>query len=204
MRKFQRDLNIQIEDLKSYRVQPRLSRKYIDYTVRNSMDNIIGCVIEGAKAGLAFGFAGGFIAVLAGFRPNVYLPILKTIFFYGPITGFIVCIIGGFLIGCLMNKSERNGMIRENQEIDEQNAIIDKKNKEERERCDQKAGILLEEVNILNNSIKEIEGVLDKYYSKNVVYPKYRNFVAIASFYEYFSSERCYELEGHEGACNFF
>ena len=38
----------------------------------------------------------------------------------------------------------------------------------------------------------------------NIIYPKYHNFIAVATFYEYFDSGRCLTLEGHEGAYNIF
>lgn len=41
-------------------------------------------------------------------------------------------------------------------------------------------------------------------YSLNVIHPKYRNLVAVASFCEYFETGRCSQLEGHEGAYNIY
>ena len=43
---------------------------------------------------------------------------------------------------------------------------------------------------------------LEKMYSYNIVFPKYRNYVMVSSIYEYFCSGRCTTLEGHEGAYN--
>ena len=43
---------------------------------------------------------------------------------------------------------------------------------------------------------------LEKMYSYNIVFPKYRNYVMVSSIYEYFCSGRCMTLEGHEGAYN--
>ena len=43
---------------------------------------------------------------------------------------------------------------------------------------------------------------LDKMYSYNVVFPKYRNYVMVSSLYEYLCAGRCTMLEGHEGAYN--
>lgn len=168
------------------------------------MDNIVRCLIAGVMYGPAFGFFGGVVAVFLGFKPPVYLPLLKTIFIYGPLTGLIIGSLIGYIAGVLQNKKERNEMLKENQEIDEKNAIIDRTNREEREKSDRKIKIIEEEVYILNNKIKEVEDVLEKYYNKNIIYPKYRYFVAIASFYEYLSSRRCDMLEGHEGAYNIF
>lgn len=51
---------------------------------------------------------------------------------------------------------------------------------------------------------KEISETLNKLYDINIIYPKYRNFVAVTTFYEYFESGRCNELQGHEGAYNIY
>lgn len=44
--------------------------------------------------------------------------------------------------------------------------------------------------------------ILDSLYGMNVIFPKYRNLVMVASLYEYICSGRCSTLEGHEGAYN--
>ena len=45
---------------------------------------------------------------------------------------------------------------------------------------------------------------MGQYYQKGIIYQKYRNFIAVSSFYEYLESGRCSTLEGHEGAYNIF
>ena len=61
----------------------------------------------------------------------------------------------------------------------------------------------------IDEEIKKTEGLLaelvkcrSQLYSTNVVYPKYRNMVAIASFCDYIASGRCESLEGPSGAYN--
>ena len=49
-----------------------------------------------------------------------------------------------------------------------------------------------------------LQDTLDKYYEKNVIFPKYRNLVAITMINEYLESGRCYELEGPDGAYNIY
>lgn len=46
--------------------------------------------------------------------------------------------------------------------------------------------------------------LLNKLYSKNIIFPKYRNFAAIAQIYEYLLSGRCSQLEGPNGAYNLY
>ena len=50
----------------------------------------------------------------------------------------------------------------------------------------------------------QVLNTLEIMYSMNVLYPKYRNLVAVATMYEYFDSGRCTLLEGHEGAYNIY
>jgi len=50
----------------------------------------------------------------------------------------------------------------------------------------------------------ESEDRLSKIYEKNIIFPKYRNLVALSSLYEYICAGRSYALEGPEGAYNIY
>lgn len=52
--------------------------------------------------------------------------------------------------------------------------------------------------------LASLEAALQKHYEQNVVFPKYRNMVAITTINEYLMSGRCYELEGPNGAYNLY
>lgn len=52
--------------------------------------------------------------------------------------------------------------------------------------------------------IQNTKGLLKKLYSKDIIYPKYRNFIAMTQICEYIESGRCYTLEGPDGAYNLF
>ena len=56
----------------------------------------------------------------------------------------------------------------------------------------------------LDVPIREMKETLESLYSVDVIYPKYRNFVAICTFYEYFLSGRCEKLAGPNGAYNLY
>lgn len=58
--------------------------------------------------------------------------------------------------------------------------------------------------NIISNNMHACKKTLESLYSVGIIYPKYRNFVAVASFCEYLNAGRCSSLEGHEGAYNIF
>lgn len=63
---------------------------------------------------------------------------------------------------------------------------------------------LISVVNEMQDRLDETVQILYQYYSKDIIFPKYRNLIAICSFYEYFMSGRCNTLTGHEGAYNIF
>ncbi len=50
----------------------------------------------------------------------------------------------------------------------------------------------------------ELEYALITFYHQNIIYPKYRNFVAVTTIYEYLASGRCDTLEGADGAYNLY
>ncbi len=53
------------------------------------------------------------------------------------------------------------------------------------------------------DKIRKVEqNILTQVYAKNIIYPKYRNFVMVCSLYEYICSGRCDSLEGRDGAYN--
>lgn len=60
----------------------------------------------------------------------------------------------------------------------------------------------LNEIQLIDHMIKKLieqrkesTVVLDELYSYNIIYPKYRNLIAVCSFLDYFSSGLCYTLE---------
>lgn len=52
--------------------------------------------------------------------------------------------------------------------------------------------------------LTSLEGALQKVYAENIIFPKYRNIVAITAINEYLQSGRCSELEGASGAYNLY
>ena len=56
----------------------------------------------------------------------------------------------------------------------------------------------------LDSSISSCRDALEKLYGYDIIFPKYRNLVAISQIYEYFASGRVTELGGPNGAYNLF
>lgn len=66
---------------------------------------------------------------------------------------------------------------------------------------DQKSGEILQKH---NDILSDLELALKKHYEQSVIFPKYRNMVAITMINEYLMSGRCFELEGPNGAYNLY
>lgn len=56
----------------------------------------------------------------------------------------------------------------------------------------------------LNAPLQKTKSTLEKLYSADVIYPKYRNLPALTSIYEYLITGRCDELTGSHGAYNMY
>lgn len=61
-----------------------------------------------------------------------------------------------------------------------------------------------ERLSELTSVLKQQQNALNKLYAADIIYSKYRNFVAIATIYEYFESGRCCTLDGSNGAYNLY
>ncbi len=56
----------------------------------------------------------------------------------------------------------------------------------------------------INKDLEDTEKTLKKYYDLDVIYPKYRNLIAITTFIEYLESGRCKSLYGYTGCYNVY
>ena len=93
---------------------------------------------------------------------------------------------------------------KHNSEITKKNSIIKTNNDKNLSLSKKQLIILQQEQQILSKSIMQTQNILNQYYNIGIIYPKYRELIAVSSFYEYLSSGRCSQLEGHEGAYNIF
>lgn len=63
---------------------------------------------------------------------------------------------------------------------------------------------LLNEQKCIMNELKKLVETRNELYNRNLVYGKYRNYVALTALYEYLDSARCDSLEGTNGAYNLY
>ena len=85
-----------------------------------------------------------------------------------------------------------------------QNSIVERNNKATYEVNSTKIQKLTRELETARKNLKTITDTRARLYARNVIHAKYRNLVAVCSFYEYFDTGRCSSLEGHEGAYNIY
>lgn len=105
-----------------------------------------------------------------------------------------------FILFCqfMGDKQKENTYNREMQQFEHQLAQDKKRIQEEQKGI----AYLKQELMQLDECSKRSQRVLQALYDKNVIFPKYRSFVMVASIYEYLCAGRCSTLEGHEGAYN--
>ena len=87
-----------------------------------------------------------------------------------------------------------------NRKLDEDNKRIDLVNSIKKEASKEIVKILYD----AKSAMWSAQSKLEILYDKNVIFPKYRNLVAVSTFYEYLSSSRCDSLEGPYGCYNLY
>lgn len=162
-------------------------RKEVKYdTIKDDQDDFT------TKFAFVFlgGFAGAIIGLIGGFISGANMII-------SGIIGIIFCAVIGYVIGIISAKKEQNQRKEERQNI--YNADTERVNSELA-----KIAQYRKQENLFAQNIASCQSALNQLYSLDIIFPKYRNLIAISQFYEYYMSGRCTQLEGHEGAYNIF
>lgn len=94
-----------------------------------------------------------------------------------------------------------NGKKKLQEEIASLNEELEEKRKAQRQEIQNTWDVEVQEA---ENTLKKCIEAKLTYESYNVVFPKYRNLIAYASFYEYLESGRCDSLSGVNGAYNLY
>lgn len=144
--------------------------------------------------------------------------------FINPVLGVIGIIIGGVMLASIMglngisnsqqnaaNQSYNNAMDAYNSEMKRYEKISAEATEEYEKEMD-KYSVVIDEYKAKTSVVTEkhdsalasLETALEKLYNENVIFPKYRNMVAITTINEYLESGRCYTLEGPDGAYNLY
>lgn len=164
----------------------------------SNVGNIILSIVVGifyAIGGLIVGvIAGAIIAMIV--EKKVNFDVAVKVWVIVAVLGTIV----GFFWGFTKNKTEsdienlqykayQRELEQDNARVQREKALIPGYRKTE---------------NLYSQNIASCKKALDQLYSLDIIFPKYRNFIAISQIYEYYMSGRCTELEGHEGAYNIY
>ena len=113
------------------------------------------------------------------------MPILMPIGFGVPVITIIVCSI-------MMSIHNSRVSISDNKRYEQY-----QENLEKHRKLSKRIGKLLDPLDDLEHSLKKI-------YNLDIIYPKYRNLVAMSTILEYFESGRVTELTGPNGAYNLY
>lgn len=157
--------------------------------------NSKGCI----QCALGFGIFGLIIGALSGIRLS-WGNMFSDVPFSALVSGVFFSVVG-LVIGIVINKNrqqkeknELNYYLEENRRISEQNQIKENQNKIKTEIIWKKTEKYKRGLQRIESLYSATQTVLNKYYSYDIIYPKYRDFVAVSTFYEYLSSGRCTSL----------
>ncbi|MBQ3356885.1 MAG: hypothetical protein IJG45_07240 [Oscillospiraceae bacterium] len=161
------------------------------------------------------GFEANIIIVLGSFIGAVFCGVINGLvnlrhfkFFAGLIKGALWGAIGGLALGVvialLCRVIDKSKWKKKQREL---NADYEKRVTADNSRLAKESAQKTRFIMLRNELRAQHQKTLEtraRFYDVNVIYPKYRNIMAICSFYDYFMSGRCTELTGHEGAYNLY
>ena len=156
---------------------------------------IVGAIIFGIIGVLAVAMFGGW-QILEIFGRFALVKIASL--------GFIIGLLGAIIRKIVIKIKNSSSDKAENRKISKQNKELAEKNKLIRDRSKAKAMKLAAEISKARRKLDETEKLLLKYYAADIIYTKYQGLIPVTMFCEYFASERCDTLTGHEGAYNLY
>lgn len=159
------------------------------------------------KDAFAFLIAGAIVGALLGLSVDFYMSFTEYYSYYVTYTYTIIfiCAVLGVVIGFLIFiVGTKNNVADYNREVIEK----EQQRSQAKDNANYELTIVapqirkeLEEIRI---NYDKTRNVLQMLYDLDIIYPKYRNMVAVCAFYEYVLAGRCTQLEGHEGAINIY
>lgn len=153
---------------------------------------------------MAYGFMGGIGSVIFMFVAAI-AKWWKFNSFFGPLISFFLigAVVGAIYGGVAESKSVAESEERNNK-ILEYNRQLYEQNNRRVQQINWQMDSIRREIRIMEQNRNETVRVSNCYYDKNIIYPKYRGLIPVASIYDYFKSGCCDCLTGHEGAYNKF
>lgn len=153
---------------------------------------------------MAYGFMGGIGSVIFMFVAAI-AKWWKFNSFFGPLISFFLI---GAVVGAIYGWFAESKSVAESEErnnkILEYNRQLYEQNNRRVQQINWQMDSIRREIRIMEQNRNENVRVSNCYYDKNIIYPKYRGLIPVASIYDYFKSGCCDCLTGHEGAYNKF
>lgn len=106
-----------------------------------------------------------------------------------------------FIIGSTLGTKKYK---KEIEAYEKYSANIDKENQKQMIKYDEQKNIIVGRITNIHIDLEDVEKTLKQYYALDIIYPKYRNLVAISTFIEYLESGRCKSLYGYTGCYNLY
>lgn len=205
------DLNILDKRKHDEIVKPLPKKEKPKLSDSKEESNMIVTTLFGGVLGL------GFIGIIP-----LYIVVMALCWRYGPeewrrgFTLFVIPI--GIILGVaavlaftmfilnliIGNTFGRRRYSKKMKKYEKENAEIDKANNLQLEKYGKQKKIIIGRINCIDKDLQDVESTLSKYYDLDVIYPKYRNLVAITTFIEYLESGRCSSLYGYTGCYNVY
>lgn len=202
------------------RLPPEPSKKAVPRPIYQNQSTVVGTNWQGSlKAGIIFAGVGVIFGIITAFVVGMILPFLV-------ITGIGLIVGSIFAIPSLLLRNHHNKL------LDEDKIVNDERQKQYEAECQKAAAeyqAALEQYKRecqyadqdyqrklmaynkaekalypLSETIRKTEETLSELYNLDWIFPKYRNMVAVCTFYEYFMSGRCSTLTGADGAYNLY
>ena len=184
---------------------PEFEYSFLDALIRSVkyiFDSILGYIILACIGGFVVYIGSIWIGGML-FSDVVSWDIIDSI-----VDGYTVFAIGLYIFLVISNAfSEFHNeklLAEEGKQNRVRNSLARKKNQKIKDDLPLVLGTIEKAVMTVNESLDDTKELLDNYYDAGIIFPKYRNLVAVSMFHEYLQTGRCSELTGHEGAYNIY
>lgn len=175
-------------------------KKTVDRSSSFGDNVLVGIIVVGAALGFIISFMSAYKTTEDGF----FLFRLLSTPVNGLMKGTIIGAIVGGICAIILSFFNNEELRKKNEAIKKENIQIEKNNEMMKAADRRKVQLLKQEADSLKKQREETVRVLKQVYNLNIIYPKYRTFIAVCSLYEYIESGRCSALEGHEGGYNIY
>lgn len=143
-----------------------------------------------------------YIKIPIGFLNTVVIILFYVVL--GPLVGYPVGWMVKKIVEKIRMKKQMQQIMALNRSIDHRNEEIRASNANNKALAQRKGEAIKVRIKEIEQGIDHTRDILNRYYALDIIFKKYRNFVAISSIYEYFVSGRCEELGGPHGAYNVY